>query len=33
VRTRIDTFAIAQCGWRGYERCVAEPLRYALVDE
>jgi Transglycosylase SLT domain len=33
VRTRIDTFAIAQCGWRGYERCVAEPLRYALVDD
>ena len=33
VRTRIDTFAIAQCGWRGYERCVAEPLKYALLDE
>ena len=32
VRTRIDTFAIAQCGWRGYERCVAEPLKYALDD-
>ena len=32
VRTRIDTLAIAQCGWRGYERCVAEPLRYALDD-
>ena len=33
VRTRIDTFAIAQCGWRGYERCVAEPLRHALLDD
>jgi len=33
VRTRIDTFAIAQCGWRGYERCVAEPLKHALVDD
>jgi hypothetical protein len=32
VRTRIDTLAISQCGWRGYERCVAEPLRYALDD-
>ncbi len=32
VRTRIDTLAIAQCGWRGYERCVAEPLKYALGD-
>jgi len=32
VRTRIDTLAIAQCGWRGYERCVAEPLKYALDD-
>lgn len=32
VRTRIDTFALSQCGWRGYERCVAEPLRYALDD-
>jgi soluble lytic murein transglycosylase-like protein len=32
VRTRIDTFAISQCGWRGYERCVAEPLKYALSD-
>jgi Transglycosylase SLT domain len=32
VRTRIDTFAISQCGWRGYERCVAEPLKYALDD-
>jgi hypothetical protein len=32
VRTRIDTHAIAQCGWRGYERCVAEPLKYALSD-
>lgn len=32
VRTRIDTFAIAQCGRRGYERCVAEPLKYALDD-
>jgi hypothetical protein len=32
VRTRIDTLAIAQCGWRGYERCVAEPLRYTLDD-
>ena len=32
VRTRIDTLAIAQCGWRGYERCVAEPLRHALDD-
>jgi hypothetical protein len=27
VRTRIDTFALSQCGWRGYERCVAQPLR------
>jgi hypothetical protein len=33
VRTRIDTFAIAQCGWRGYERCVAEPLKHALLDD
>jgi hypothetical protein len=33
VRTRIDTLAIAQCGWRGYERCVAEPLKYALLDD
>ena len=32
VRTRIDTLAISQCGWRGYERCVAEPLKYALDD-
>jgi hypothetical protein len=32
VRTRINTFALSQCGWRGYERCVAEPLRYALDD-
>jgi soluble lytic murein transglycosylase-like protein len=32
VRTRIDTFAISQCGWRGYERCVAEPLKHALDD-
>jgi len=32
VRTRIDTHAISQCGWRGYERCVAEPLKYALDD-
>ena len=32
VRTRIDNHAIAQCGWRGYERCVAEPLKYALDD-
>lgn len=32
VRTRIDTLALSQCGWRGYERCVAEPLRYALDD-
>lgn len=32
VRTRIDTLAISQCGWRGYERCVAEPLKYALAD-
>ena len=32
VRTRIDTLAIAQCGWRGYERCVAEPLKHALDD-
>ena len=30
VRTRIDTLALSQCGWRGYERCVAEPLKYAL---
>ncbi len=22
----------SQCGWRGYERCVAEPLKYALDD-
>jgi transglycosylase-like protein with SLT domain len=33
VRTRIDTLAIAQCGWRGYERCVAEPLRHVLLDD
>jgi hypothetical protein len=33
VRTRIDTLAISQCGWRGYERCVAEPLRQALLDD
>jgi soluble lytic murein transglycosylase-like protein len=33
VRTRIDTLAISQCGWRGYERCVAEPLKYALLDD
>jgi hypothetical protein len=33
VRTRIDTFAIAQCGWRGYERCVAEPLKRALLAD
>ena len=32
VRTRIDTLAISQCGWRGYERCVAEPLKHALDD-
>ncbi|HUQ80797.1 MAG TPA: transglycosylase SLT domain-containing protein [Gemmatimonadaceae bacterium] len=32
VRTRIDTLAISQCGWRGYERCVAAPLKYALDD-
>ena len=32
VRTRIDTFALSQCGWRGYERCVAEPMKYALDD-
>ena len=32
VRTRIDTLALSQCGWRGYERCVAEPLKYALDD-
>ena len=32
VRTRIDRLAIAQCGWRGYERCVAEPLKHALDD-
>ncbi len=32
VRTRIDTLAISQCGWRGYERCVAEPLKHALAD-
>jgi hypothetical protein len=32
VRTRIDTLAISQCGWRGYERCVAEPLKYVLDD-
>lgn len=32
VRTRIDTLAISQCGWRGYERCVAEPLKYALDE-
>ncbi|HEX6051443.1 MAG TPA: transglycosylase SLT domain-containing protein [Gemmatimonadaceae bacterium] len=32
VRARIDTHAIAQCGVRGYERCVAEPLKYALSD-
>lgn len=32
VRTRIDTHAIAQCGWRGYERCVAEPLKYTFND-
>ena len=33
VRTRIDTLAISQCGWRGYERCVAEPMRHALLDD
>jgi hypothetical protein len=33
VRTRIDTLAISQCGWRGYERGVAEPLRQALLDD
>ena len=32
VRTRIDTLALSQCGWRGYERCVAEPLKYVLDD-
>lgn len=32
VRTRIDTHAIAQCGWRGYDRCVAEPMKLALDD-
>ena len=32
VRTRIDTLALSQCGWRGYERCVAAPLKYALDD-
>jgi hypothetical protein len=32
VRTRIDTLALSQCGWRGYERCVAEPLKYTLDD-
>ena len=32
VRTRIDTLAISQCGYRGYERCVAEPMKHALDD-
>lgn len=32
VRTRINTQALSQCGFRGYERCVAEPLRYVLDD-
>ena len=32
VRTRIDTLAISQCGYRGYDRCVAEPMKHALDD-
>lgn len=32
VRSRIETLALSQCGWRGYDRCVAEPLRAALSN-
>ena len=33
VRRRIETLALSQCGSYGFDRCVAEPLKYAMDDD
>lgn len=33
VRTRIESMALAQCGAKGYDGCVAAPMRLSMRDD